>query len=323
MLQSGCGSSAAPTASTSPCKNLQVTQQHVTLAPDDLQTPGFALPSGTQPVGIALDRDGASVWVLGTGTNSVLRVMPDGSAVAFQLPKAGDVGFQLAVAPDGTVWVPQSYRNSVVALTPAGSARECALPRKLSGPVATSVGADGSVWISEAGGQAIARLTNDHFSEYPIGVEGAEILASSDGGAWFSVNGAPVLGHVSATGAVEKIPIGGSGVTIGLLQTSDGAVWVADFKGDSVVRVATDRTLSHWDTASGAKPQSLAVGPGGAIWFTESGKNHLAVVRGSRVVDEYQTGDWPDHMVTTADGWAWFTEYFQDRVGRERLPLLP
>lgn len=299
---------------------LHVTQTRMTLAAKDLQTPGFAILSGTQPVGIALDRDGASVWVLGTGNNTVLHVMPDGSAVAYQLPKAGDLGFQLSVAPDGTVWVPEHYRNAVVALTPAGSARECTLPRKLSGPVATSVGADGSVWISEAGGEAIARLVKDNFDEFPIGVEGAEVRASSDGGAWFSVNGAPVLGHVGSFGAVRKIPIGGSGVTIGLLQTSDGAVWIADFKGDRVVRVATDGTLSHWDTAPGAKPQSLAVGPGGSIWFTESGKNHLAVLRGSQVVDVYQTGDWPDHMVTTADGWAWFTEYFQDRIGRVRLP---
>lgn len=292
----------------------------MTLAAEDLQTPGFKTPLGTQPVGVALDPDGASVWVLGTGNNSVLHVMPDGSAVAFQLPAAGDLGIQLSVARDGTVWVPEKYRSAIVALTAAGTARECALPRKGSEAVATSVANDGSVWISEAHGAAIARLTGTHFVEYPIGIAGAEVLASSDGGAWFSVNGAPILGHVTASGGVEKIPIGGSGVTLGLLQTSDAAVWVADFGGDRVVRVGADGSTSEWKTIAGAKPQSLAVGPGGTVWFTESGKNHLAVIRGAKVVDVFQTGDWPDHMVTTADGWAWFTEYFQDRVGRVRLP---
>jgi streptogramin lyase len=52
---------------------------------------------------------------------------------------------------------------------------------------------------------------------------------------------------------------------------------------------------------------------------TESGTNHLAVVRGDQLAEVYRTGDWPDHMVITADGWAWFTEYFQDRIGRVRL----
>ena len=80
-----------------------------------------------------------------------------------------------------------------------------------------------------------------------------------------------------------------------------------------------DGTLSEWKTARNAKPQSLAVAPAGSIWVTESGSNHLAVVRGAQLVDVYRTGDWPDHMVIRSDGWAWFTEYFQDRVGRVRL----
>lgn len=292
----------------------------MTLAAEDLQTPGFATPIGTQPVGVALDPDGASVWVLGTGNNTVLHVLPDGTAVALHLPAAGDLGIQLSVARDGTVWIPEKYRSAVVALTKGGSARECALPRKGSEAEATSIASDGSVWISEAHGAAIARLTGSRFVEYPIGVEGAEVLASSDGGAWFSVHGAPFLGRITPSGEVQRIPIGGSGTTLGLIQTPDGAVWVADFGGDRVVRAAADGSISEWETIAGAKPQSLAVGPGGSVWFTESGKNHLAVIRGSTVVDVFQTGDWPDHMVTTADGWAWFTEYFQDRVGRVRLP---
>ena len=292
----------------------------MTLAAEDLQTPGFATPTGTQPVGVALDPDGASVWVLGTGNNTVLHVMPDGTAVAYQLPVVGDLGIQLSVARDGTVWIPEKYRSAVVALAAGVSARECALPRKGSEAEATSVASDGSVWISEAHGTAIAHLTGSRFAEYPTGVEGAEVLASPDGGAWFSVHGAPFLGRITANGDVQRIPIGGSGTALGLIQTADGAVWVADFGGDRLVRVGTDGSVSDWKTIAGAKPQSPAVGPGGSVWFTESGKNHLAVVRGSKVVDVFQTGDWPDHMVTTADGWAWFTEYFQDRVGRVRLP---
>lgn len=305
---------------TSPCKNLHVTQKRTTLAAEDLQTPGFATPTGTQPVGVALDTDGASVWVLGTGNNTVLHVTPDGTAATFQLPVAGDLGIQLSVARDGTVWVPEKYRSAVVALTTGGSARECALPHKGSEAEATSIANDGSVWISEAHGAAIAHLTGSHFVEYPIGVEGAEVIASSDGGAWFSVHGAPFLGRITPNGEVKRNPIGGSGTTLGLIQAPDGAVWIADFGGDRVVRTGADGSVAEWKTIAGAKPQSLAIGPGGAVWFTESGKNHLAVVRGSKVVDVFQTGDWPDHMVTTADGWAWFTEYFQDRVGRVRLP---
>ena len=290
----------------------------MTLANDDLQTPGFGLTSGTQPVGVTLDRDGSAVWILGTGSDQVLHVRPDGSATAYQLP-VGDLGINLSQSHDGTVWIPEQSRDVVAALAPDGSARECRLPRKGSEPAATSVAVDGSVWVSEAHGAAVARFDGRHFVEYPIGVDGAEVLASADGGAWFTVHGAPFLGHITASGDVQRIPVGGSGTTLGLLAAPDGAIWVADFGGDRIVRVTADGTLSEWKTARNAKPQSLAVGPGGNIWLTESGTNQLAVVRGAQVVDVYRTGDWPDHMVITADGWAWFTEYFQDRVGRVRL----
>ncbi len=288
------------------------------LAPEDLQTPGLALPSGTQPVGIAVDRDGASVWVLGTGSDQVLHVMPGGSAITYQLP-ASNLGLQLTQSFDGTVWVPEKDRDAIAALAPDGSARECRLPRKNSETAATSAAADGSVWVSEDFGAAIAHYVGGRFVEYPIGVPGAEVLAAPDGGAWFTVHGAPILGHIMASGVVERIPIGGSGTTLGLIETQDASVWVADFGGDRIVRAAVDGTTTEWKTAAGAKPQSLGAGPGGTIWFTESGRNKIATIRGSQVVEVYQTGDWPDHMVITADGWAWFTEVFQDRIGRGRL----
>ena len=73
----------------------------MTLASEDLQTPGFALASGTNPVGITLDRDGSSVWILGTGSNQVLHVRPNGSARAYQLP-ASELGINLSQSQDGT-----------------------------------------------------------------------------------------------------------------------------------------------------------------------------------------------------------------------------
>ena len=319
-LQSACGSGSTSNASPpAVCTALHVAQQHTQLAAEDLQSPGLALPSGTQPVGIVVDRDGASVWVLGTGSDQVLHVMPDGSATTYQLP-ASNLGIQLSQASDGTVWIPEKDRNAIAALAPDGSARECRLPRKNSETAATSVAADGSVWVSEDFGKAIAHLVGGRFVEFPIGVAAAEVLAAPDGGVWFTVHGAPILGRITASGDVRRIPIGGSGTTLGLLETTDSSVWVADFGGDRVVRVAPDESVTGWETASGAKPQSLGVGPGGTIWLTESGKNKIAALRGSQVVEVFQTGDWPDHLVITADGWLWFTEYFQDRLGRVRLP---
>ena len=327
IAQGACGSGGAPARAVSPsptqvCRSITAAPHQTTLQAADTPTPGFALPTNTQPVGIIRDNDGLSVWLLGTGLDRVFHVRASGDATSYQLQTSG-LGLQLSQASDGTVWIPERFRDAIVALAPDGAARECSLPGKNREPEATSVAQDGSVWVSEARGEAIAHFADGKFTEYPIGqtgVQGAEVLADPDGGAWFTVMGAPVFGHVSTQGAVELIPIGGSGTMLGLLATPDSAVWVADFGGDRLVRVAKDHTTKVWTAPGGAKPQSFALGPGGVVWVTESGADELASVRGSALKQEFQTGHWPDHLAVTTDGRAWFTEYNDDRLGRVHLP---
>src|SRR5262249_6645043 len=160
----------------------------------------------------------------------------------------------------GTLWVPEHDRGAVAAIAPDGTAKECVLPGSGREPQSTSAAADGGVWIAEERGGAIAHLVDGRFTEYPIGqagVRGAEGLAGADGGAWLTVVGAPIVGHVTASGQVERIQIGGSGTCLGLLQAPDGALWVADFGGDRLVRVAKERTQLVWTAPPGAKPQSF------------------------------------------------------------------
>ena len=301
---------------------MDIKSSKTTLDPTDSPTAGFALPGSSHPVGIVLDKDGASVWVLATGVDQVIHIADTGDATAFQLPRSG-LGIQLSQAPDGTLWVPEHDRGAVAAIAPDGTAKECVLPGSGREPQSTSAAAAGGVWIAEERGGAIAHLVDGRFTEYPIGqagVRGAEVLAGADGGAWFTVMGAPIVGHVTASGQVERIQIGGSGTCLGLLQAPDGALWVADFGGDRLVRVAKERTQLVWTAPPGAKPQSFALGPAGVMWVTESGIDMLARVEGSALEQKVKTGAWPDHLVITADGWAWFTEYEGNRVARVRLP---
>lgn len=321
ISQACAGGGAATPTPSEPCHAMSsYTTTRIGLVASTTPTPGFKLALGSQPVGLIAD--GESAWLLATGSSQVLHVMPDGSAIDFILPPSG-LGLQLSRGPDGTVWVPEQFRNAIASIAPDGkTVRECAFPGRGAGPTATSVAADGSVWVSETRG-AIAHLVHGRFVEYAIGIagaQGADVLAAAGGGAWFTVNGAAVLGRVTASGEVQRIPIGISTTALGLLATPDGAVWVADFGGDQVVRVAPDGSVAKFTTSSGAKPQSLALAGDGAIWFTESGGNHLARVRGAAVDEAIRTGSWPDHMAITSGGWAWFTEYNDDRLGRVRLP---
>ena len=322
-----CGG-GGPTAQATPspkatCSPLQVSAEQYTLSTSTEPTSGFDLRAGTQPVGIIADRDGSSVWILGTGSDSVIHVTASGAATAYKLPRSS-LGLQMSQAGDGTVWVPEQNRDAIVSIAPDGTARECKLPGTSREPQATAVAADGSVWVSEKRGGAIAHLVGDHFTEYPIevaGAQGAEVLVSRKGGAWFTTFHAPVLGHISDQGEIATIPIAGSGTNLGVLEAPDGAVYVADFDGDRVVRVGADgHTLTEWKTANRSSPQGLALSAGGVLWLTESRANKIARIRGGKLQEVYQTGRWPDHIAITADGFGWFTEYYQDRLGRVKLP---
>src|SRR5690348_6803745 len=182
-----CGGSGTPSAApAATCKPLHITTERHTLDASNDPTPGFALKPGTEPVGLIADRDGTSVWLLGTGTNRVTRVDASGGAIDYELPDSG-LGLQMSQAPDGTVWVPEQSRGAVAAIAPDGAARECALGAGRE-PYATSVAADGSVWITEQRGGAIAHLAGDTLTEHTMGLpsaRGMEILAAKGGGAWF------------------------------------------------------------------------------------------------------------------------------------------
>jgi streptogramin lyase len=326
VLQVACGSGGGTAQSThSPaatCNPLQVKVDRYTLSASTSPTFGFDLRAGTQAVGIIADHDGSSVWVLGTGSDTVLHVTAAGAATAYTLPASG-LGLQMSQAADGTVWVPEQHRGAVASIAPDGAARECTLGAGRE-PYATSVAADGSVWITEQRGGALAHLVDGKITEHPMGIAGAkgmEVLAAKGGGAWFTVDGAPVLGKVSDQGQVQTIQIGGSGTYIGVLEAPDGSVYVADFDGDRVVRVGADRhTITEWKTSNRSGSQSLAFARGGVLWLTESRINKIARIRGGKLQEVYQTGQWPDHITITADGYGWFTEYYQDRLGRLLLP---
>jgi streptogramin lyase len=267
-VQMACGAAGGTAQSTpSPaatCNPLQVKVDHYTLTPSTSPTTGFDLHAGTQAVGIIADHDGSSVWLLGTGSDTVLHVTTAGAATAYALPPSG-LGLQMSQAGDGTVWVPEQHRGAVASIAPDGSARECTLGAGRE-PYATAVATDGSVWITEQRGGAIARLVDGKITEYPMGItnaKGMEVLAAKGGGAWFTVDGAPVLGEIDEQGHVKTIEIGGSGTYIGLLEAPDGSVYVADFDGDRVVRVGNDgHGLTEWKTSdrSGTQERLLVEG---------------------------------------------------------------
>jgi hypothetical protein len=98
VILGACGGAPVSTRATpSPaatCNPLQIKAEHYQLTASTAPTTGFDLRGGTQPVGIIADRDGSSVWLLGTGGDTVMHVTASGAASAYALPHSG-LGIQI------------------------------------------------------------------------------------------------------------------------------------------------------------------------------------------------------------------------------------
>src|SRR2546423_5727354 len=100
-LAAACAGPAPPAAAPpAACAALQIpVPKRSTPARSDTPTPGYALAPGSKPVGIAYSN--GYVWVAETGSDrlAALRVS-DGTLLEYRLP-VSQLGFNLAVAPDG------------------------------------------------------------------------------------------------------------------------------------------------------------------------------------------------------------------------------
>src|SRR5436309_1017470 len=67
-----------------------------------------------------------------------------------------------------------------------------------------------------------------------------------------------------------------------------------------------------------SRPQSIAAGPDGALWFTEFGGDKIGRITTAGAITEFQltAGSQPDGIAAGPDGALWFTEFGTDRIGR-------
>jgi virginiamycin B lyase len=76
---------------------------------------------------------------------------------------------------------------------------------------------------------------------------------------------------------------------------------------------------------SNSQPSGIAVGPDGALWFTEEGlaqgatKQKIGRITTSGIVTEFDVpteGSMPSKIITGPDGLVWFTEHGGDKIGK-------
>jgi len=112
---------------------------------------------------------------------------------------------------------------------------------------------------------------------------------------------------------------GGPAITTG----SEGALWFSDW--DRIGRITTAGAFSEYPLPddgifypSGRGVLGMAVGPGGALWFTEREASRVGSISQQGVITEHPlpaSDRRPERLTAGPDGALWYTE-FRDRIGR-------
>jgi streptogramin lyase len=154
------------------------------------------------------------------------------------------------------------------------------------------VGPDGALWTTEPGGpehggpshegDSFARIGLDGtLAEFaPVGVTDSDrpgsLAAGSDGGIWFTLQGADGVGRFDPA--------------------------------------THEATIFHTGITAGARPNQIVAGPDGNLWFTEIGRHAVGKLEphGASMpptITEYTTGVAGDTIgITSGPGGLWFTE---------------
>ena len=242
----------------------------------------FPLASDASPGAITAGPDG-NVWFTQRGTQSIGRITPGGAVATFSVGSAQPE--DIVAGPDGRMWYTTFLGDRVGSVDPlaadvGASVIEVVVAGAGSRPAAIVPGGDGALWFTQARGDQIGRMTT-----------------------------AGALTNEFATPG--RIPI--DVVAVGL------DLWFTLFDTDQIARITTGGAIGPtYDLPAGTRPQSIALGADGALWFTAPGRHVIGriTVDGSMSEFPLDAGSQPNVIVAGPDGALWFTLFEANRIGR-------
>lgn len=302
----------------------------------------FTIPTFQQgnifPQEIVTAPDG-KLWFT-TGLPFLGRFSPDTRGTS--LVPIPNVASRIAFGPDGNIWF--GTDTGVARLTRRHDVvREIPIPG-LGFVADIAAGPDGTMWA--LGFQNIARIAADgRTTLFPVpdnfASSGDRLVAGPDGNLWFARGpiSALALYRVTRRGAITSFPVTTPGQIFDLAVGPDGTIWytqggglpnqnrigriTADGLTSTIVQLP-DSTTTQPDPPSNM-PVVITKGPHGKMYFTTyfvEPKNYIGQVtpQGELKTFDIPTGGAASFGITTGpDGNIWFTENFNNLIGRLNL----
>jgi YD repeat-containing protein len=236
--------------------------------------------------------------------------------------KHTSVKFTQAVA--GASWLPTEQEGTTATDTVTFKYQtselytEYTLPSE-SRPHGMVTGPDGNVWFTEWGTNKIAKMTSaGAITEYAAGVTAPEdIIVGPDNNLWFSGGGK--LSSITSHGGVKNYV---SKTGSFLANGADGRIWSGNYSGNKIVAAkpasGSVETIEY-TAPTGSKPDYVAAGPDGNLWYTFNGTDKVAKVATSGVIlKEYAlpAGSKPASIIKGPDGNIWYWQNGTKKFGK-------
>jgi len=299
--------------SNSPCSS--VTEFSPTGKPKSSSS-GFTDGTLWEDYGLAIDPSN-NIWVTNEQTSSVnnssgsLTVLENSSGAVISPAGgyyAGGVDFPVAVTiePNGDVWSANLGNSTASLLTNTGSGLSPASgwgsADGMAGPAAIAVDADHNAWFANVeadsgsvtcvpnAGSPIATISSGGFKTSGIAIDSIGVATkSSHGHVWTanfgsaSVSELTLTGDCAATVTSQGFTGGGLNHPSGIETDGAGAVWVANYDGNTITELqganqaapgqAVSPSTGFGVDASLLDPYGIAIDASGNVWVSNFGLN--------------------------------------------------
>ncbi|MBM7786692.1 Vgb family protein [Tenggerimyces flavus] len=211
-------------------------------------------------------------------------------------------------------------------------------------PEGVAYGPDGNLWVAQREGDRIDRVAPDgRVTKFklPYGAKApSRIVAGGDGALWFTLNDSGSIGRITTAGKVNTYEIPSSyGSPLGLARENDRYLWYTvpdknkigrvdiDPPGETIAKGGQgngggyggpDVRFTEYSVGENGRPQELALGPDGRIWFTLQGRNAIGRFVGGKLQETRvpTSNAGLTGIASSLDGnRLWFSETNKDKVG--------
>jgi streptogramin lyase len=315
----------------------------------------FAIPTGFDPWGVAIDGRGA-IWVALPGCDPNPQCAPGtppGKLAIFDsiakswsriisLPPQYGQPLSLTFDHTGNLWFPMPATNTLGRYNPGTNTfSQWTIPTPNAGPWDVAVDARGLVWLTEHNINKIAAFdpVTQRFQEIATPAANSNpygITVDASDNIWFTENNVALIGEYTAQGALQEYKI--RTTSTGGLTPHDitvdarGNVWWSEGWADGIgtlnveqARPGTDSGVKEYlytppCLSCGSHTSGISISSDGVVWFDDA----LQGIIGSMPVTGgaftfYPTSTFDSHphdgLLIDSHNQVWFAEEFADKLG--------